>query len=258
MYEQFYSHLTQLLTCPSSDTLNYRTYSLAASQSKGSNDNSEIREDCEACESNNITGSSESRESRVSVSLREERAVISSGTTGLCSWPAGEALATWVGGQGQARWRGSKVIELGAGAGMAGIYTIKRSPVLLLLNIALNCCCISVVLHCFTAALPTVAALLYYRIAAQLHCCTSSAALLQYYCCTAAMLHCSSRLVLCRWGHVLSEVVLTDCHTAVLRNLEHNVTRNLQEHFTTVEEDPLELRCTQLNSGTMCGKAEGE
>ena len=41
---------------------------------------------------------------------------------------------------------------------------------------------------------------------------------------------------------MLSEVVLTDCHTAVLKNLEHNVVNNLHNSFTTVEEDPLELR----------------
>ena len=44
---------------------------------------------------------------------------------------------------------------------------------------------------------------------------------------------------------MLSEVVLTDCHTAVLKNLEHNVVKNLHNSFTTVEEDPLELRLTE-------------
>ena len=164
--EQFYSHLSQLLTSPSSGSQAYRTYRLAGS--KDSDDSREIREDIDSCDSNTII------ESRVSVSLREERAVISCGTTGLCSWPAGEALASWVGGQGQARWRGSRVMELGAGAGMAGIYTIKRSVALLdtsMHHIALHCFCTAVLLHC------CITALLYYWTASflALHCCCTEA-----------------------------------------------------------------------------------
>jgi predicted nicotinamide N-methyase len=73
------------------------------------------------------------------VSLREDRNVISGGTTGLCCWPAGEALATWLDSQPEDRWRilercshadgrwaGGKVMELGSGAGLTGIFLVKR------------------------------------------------------------------------------------------------------------------------------------
>ena len=59
------------------------------------------------------------------VSIQESRLAISGGTTGLCSWPAGEALASWIDAQG-ASWEGKRVLELGSGSGISGIFTAKR------------------------------------------------------------------------------------------------------------------------------------
>ena len=59
------------------------------------------------------------------VSIRESRMAISGGTTGLCSWPAGEALASWVDGEGN-NWEGKRVLELGSGSGISGIFIAKR------------------------------------------------------------------------------------------------------------------------------------
>ena len=59
------------------------------------------------------------------VSIRESRMAISGGTTGLCSWPAGEALTSWIDAQG-ASWAGKRVLELGSGSGISGIFTAKR------------------------------------------------------------------------------------------------------------------------------------
>ena len=59
------------------------------------------------------------------VSIRESRMAISGGTTGLCSWPAGEALTSWIDAQG-ASWASKRVLELGSGSGISGIFTAKR------------------------------------------------------------------------------------------------------------------------------------
>ena len=59
------------------------------------------------------------------VSIQESRMAISGGTTGLCSWPAGEALTSWIDAQG-ASWEGKRVLELGSGSGISGIFTAKR------------------------------------------------------------------------------------------------------------------------------------
>ena len=63
----------------------------------------------------------------LTVSLREAKAVISGGTTGLSSWTAGEYLACWLDGQDRARLvEGRRVVELGAGSGISGIFAVKR------------------------------------------------------------------------------------------------------------------------------------
>jgi len=63
------------------------------------------------------------------VSVRESKAIISDGTTGLTSWNAGLYLAGWLDREeNEARrlLKGKKVIELGAGSGMTGIFALKR------------------------------------------------------------------------------------------------------------------------------------
>jgi len=63
----------------------------------------------------------------LAVSLREAKAVISGGTTGLSSWTAGEYLARWLDGEDRARlMEGKRVVELGAGSGISGIFALKR------------------------------------------------------------------------------------------------------------------------------------
>ena len=64
-------------------------------------------------------------EVQTKVSIRENKVAISGGTTGLCSWPAGEALCSWIDVQG-ASWTGKKVLELGSGSGISGIFTARR------------------------------------------------------------------------------------------------------------------------------------
>ena len=91
----WYQRLTELFSDTSSTSSRpaYRTYSLGEVQTK--------------------------------VSIRENKVAISGGTTGLCSWPAGEALCSWIDVQG-ASWTGKKVLELGSGSGISGIFTARR------------------------------------------------------------------------------------------------------------------------------------
>ena len=68
-----------------------------------------------------------SSDPHLTVSLREAKAVISGGTTGLSSWTAGEYLACWLDGEDRARLvEGKRVVELGAGSGISGIFALKR------------------------------------------------------------------------------------------------------------------------------------
>jgi len=63
------------------------------------------------------------------VSVRESRALISDGTTGLTSWAAGQYLAGWLNSQEDKvrnMMEGKKVVELGAGLGMTGLFAVKR------------------------------------------------------------------------------------------------------------------------------------
>jgi len=63
------------------------------------------------------------------VSVRESRALISDGTTGLTSWAAGQYLAGWLDSQEDKvrnMMEGKKVVELGAGSGMTGLFAVKR------------------------------------------------------------------------------------------------------------------------------------
>ena len=63
----------------------------------------------------------------LAVSLREAKAVISGGTTGLSSWTAGEYLACWLDVEDRAKMmKGKRVVELGAGSGISGIFALKR------------------------------------------------------------------------------------------------------------------------------------
>ena len=57
--------------------------------------------------------------------MREARAVISAGTTGLSTWTAGQSLAHWLDSQPRLL-SGKTVLELGAGAGLTGIFALKR------------------------------------------------------------------------------------------------------------------------------------
>jgi len=66
----------------------------------------------------------------ISVSLRETKQIISGGTTGLCTWTAGTALARWIGEQKENVFSHKTVIELGAGSGISGIFAIKKWPYL--------------------------------------------------------------------------------------------------------------------------------
>ena len=61
----------------------------------------------------------------VSVSMRESRAMISSGTTGLTSWTAGECLSSWL-DRNPDVVSGKTVLELGAGSGITGIFAVTR------------------------------------------------------------------------------------------------------------------------------------
>ena len=65
-----------------------------------------------------------SSQPQLSVSVREARAVISGGTTGLSSWTAGQSLALWLDSRPDLL-AGKKVLELGAGAGITGIFALK-------------------------------------------------------------------------------------------------------------------------------------
>ena len=56
--------------------------------------------------------------------MREARAVISGGTTGLSSWTAGQSLAAWLDSRPHLL-SGKTVLELGAGAGITGIFALK-------------------------------------------------------------------------------------------------------------------------------------
>ena len=59
------------------------------------------------------------------MSVRETRAVISGGTTGLSTWTAGQCLARWLDSRPDLI-SGKTVLELGAGAGLTGIFALKR------------------------------------------------------------------------------------------------------------------------------------
>lgn len=59
------------------------------------------------------------------VSVRETRALISGGTTGLSTWTAGQCLAGWLDSRPHLI-SGKTVLELGAGAGLTGIFLLKR------------------------------------------------------------------------------------------------------------------------------------
>ena len=63
---------------------------------------------------------------QLSVSVREARAVISAGTTGLSSWTAGRSLALWLDSRPHLL-SGKTVLELGAGSGITGIFALKVS-----------------------------------------------------------------------------------------------------------------------------------
>ena len=69
-----------------------------------------------------------SSDPHLTVSLREAKAVISGGTTGLSSWTAGEYLACWLDGEDRAMLvEGKRVVELGAGQGLAFLgYLLLR------------------------------------------------------------------------------------------------------------------------------------
>jgi predicted nicotinamide N-methyase len=56
----------------------------------------------------------------VPVVLQETPQVISQGTTGLCTWPAAMWLAEWI-GEHAALFAGRRVLELGAGVGLASL-----------------------------------------------------------------------------------------------------------------------------------------
>jgi len=61
----------------------------------------------------------------LTVSVRESRAVISGGTTGLSTWTAGQSLAGWLDSRPHLL-SGNTILELGAGAGLTGIFALKR------------------------------------------------------------------------------------------------------------------------------------
>lgn len=56
----------------------------------------------------------------VPVVLQETPQMISQGTTGLCTWPAAMYLAEWI-GEHASLFSGRRVLELGAGVGLAGL-----------------------------------------------------------------------------------------------------------------------------------------
>jgi len=63
----------------------------------------------------------------MSISLRESKAVISGGTTGLSSWHAGERMARWLDSDNNVKMlQGKIVLELGAGSGITGLFSIMR------------------------------------------------------------------------------------------------------------------------------------
>merc|ERR1712130_771800 len=107
--------------------------------------------------------------SGIELSLRETKDIVNLETSGLSTWPAGEALARWINEEEQEeRFRNKSVLELGSGCGLSGIFLCLR------------------------------------------------------------------------WGSVLRDVVLTDQGDA-LRNLEHNVSRNLSSKLSVLSASPLEL-----------------
>jgi len=65
--------------------------------------------------------------SGIQLSLRETKDMVNLGTSGLSTWPAGEALANWIGREEQEeRFRNKSVLELGAGCGLSGIFLYLR------------------------------------------------------------------------------------------------------------------------------------
>ena len=96
LQDVLYEKVGELFSCSQSDdeTAAYRTYFLSTTQPQ------------------------------LSVSVREARAVISGGTTGLSSWTAGQCLAVWLDSRPHIV-SGKTVLELGAGAGITGIFALK-------------------------------------------------------------------------------------------------------------------------------------
>ena len=96
LQDLLYEKIGELLSCSQSDdeVAAYKTYFLSSSQPQ------------------------------LSVSVRETRAVISGGTTGLSSWTAGQSLAAWLDSRPHLL-SGKTVLELGAGAGITGIFALK-------------------------------------------------------------------------------------------------------------------------------------
>jgi len=66
--------------------------------------------------------------SGIELSLRETKDIVNLATSGLSTWPAGEALASWINEENQEeRFRNKSVLELGSGCGLSGIFLCLRS-----------------------------------------------------------------------------------------------------------------------------------
>ncbi|XP_058451262.1 protein-lysine N-methyltransferase EEF2KMT [Malaya genurostris] len=68
------------------------------------------------------------------ITLKESSALISEGTTGLCSWQASKAMCEFIFNNSE-DFRGKNILELGSGVGLTGIFMAKHcDPSMLVLS----------------------------------------------------------------------------------------------------------------------------